>query len=93
MYSSHLLKLKSDQNVGRGRHFDSRLPICVLVRERERLLSRFPGDPTVEIFGLRRKDVLRGAGNAWTPVLRSFDKLCEVGDLSYLGFTLYLSVL
>ena len=29
-----------------------RLPICVLVRERERL-SRFPGDPTV---GIRRDE-------------------------------------
>ena len=44
-------------------------------------------------FGPRRKVVLHGASNAWTPVLRSFDKLREVGDLLYLGFTLYLSVL
>ena len=44
-------------------------------------------------FGPRRKVVLRGAGNTWTPVLRSFDKLRDVGDLSYLGFTLYLNVL
>ena len=28
----------------------------------------------------------------WTPDLRSFDKLREVGVLSYLGFTLCLSV-
>ena len=40
----------------------------------------------------RRKVVLRGESNAWTPILRSFDKLREVGDLSYLSFTLYLSV-
>ena len=46
-----------------------------------------------EFFGTRRKVVLREAGNAWTPVLGSFVKLREVGDLSYLGFTLYLSVL
>ena len=30
---------------------------------------------------------------AWTPKNWSFDKLREVGDLSYLGFTFYLSVL
>ena len=28
----------------------------------------------------------------WTPDLKSFDKLCEVGVSSYLGFTLCLSV-
>ena len=29
----------------------------------------------------------------WAPVLRSFDKLLEVGVSSYLGFILYLSTL
>ena len=46
-----------------------------------------------EVFGERRKVVLHGEAYAWALILRSFDKLCEVGDLSYLGFTLYLSVL
>ena len=46
-----------------------------------------------EVFKARRKVVLRGEAYAWAPVLRSFDKLREVGDLSYLGFTPYLSVL
>ena len=46
-----------------------------------------------EFFGARRKFVLRGEGNAWAPVFRSFDKLREVGVSSYLSFTLYLSVL
>ena len=41
----------------------------------------------------RRKAALHGEIYAWAPDLRSFDKLREVGDLSYLGFTLYLSVL
>ena len=27
------------------------------------------------VFGIRRKAALRGAGYAWTPDLRSFDKL------------------
>ena len=44
-------------------------------------------------FGQRRKATLRREAYAWTPVLGSFVKLREVGDLSYLGFTLYLSVL
>ena len=44
------------------------------------------------VFGTRRKVVLCRAGYAWTPDLRSFDKLREVGVSPYLGFTLYLSV-
>ena len=44
-------------------------------------------------FGARRKAALRIKAYAWTPVYRCFDKLREVEDLSYLGFTLYLSVL
>ena len=44
------------------------------------------------VFGTRRKAALRGEGFAWVPDLRSFDKLREVGDLSYLSFILYLSV-
>ena len=73
---------------------------CVCLRERE-LLSRIVGDPT---FGSRREEkescstkrrkaALRREAHAWVPDLRSLDKLREVGVLSYLGFTLYLSVL
>ena len=46
-----------------------------------------------EFVGTRRKAVLHGEGNAYVLVYWSFDKLREVGYLSYLGFTLYLSVL
>ena len=46
-----------------------------------------------EFFGARRKVALRIETYTWAPVLGVFDKLCEVGDLSYLGCTLYLSVL
>ena len=45
------------------------------------------------VVGKRRETALRGEAYAWVPNLRSLDKLREVGDLSYLGFTLYLSVL
>ena len=45
-----------------------------------------------EVFGARRKAALRGEVYAWTPVLRVFDKLCEVRVSPYLGFILYLSV-
>ena len=46
-----------------------------------------------EFFGARRKTVLRGEGNAWTPVLRTFNKLHEVVVSSYVSFTLCLSTL
>ena len=42
-----------------------------------------------EFFGSRSKAVLRSEGFSWVPVLRSFDKFCEVGDLSYLSYTLF----
>ena len=47
----------------------------------------------LEVFGARKKAVLRGEAYAWAPDLRSFDKLREVGVSPYLGFTLYLSTL
>ena len=46
-----------------------------------------------KFFGARRKVTLRCEAYEWAPVLRSFDKLCEVGVSSYLSFTLCLSVL
>ena len=46
-----------------------------------------------EFVRTRRKAVLRSEGFTWVPVLRSFNKLREVGVLSYLSFTLCLSVL
>ena len=49
--------------------------------------------PPSAVVGTRREAALRGETYAWASDLRSFDKLREVGDLSYLGFTLYLSVL
>ena len=59
----------------------------IFLLEREYLLSKTTGDPTVRFLGPRRKEVLRGEGNAWTPVLRSFDKLREVGVSSYLFYS------
>ena len=46
-----------------------------------------------EFIGVRRKVTLRGEAYEWAPVLGVFDKLREVGVSSYLGFTLYLSVI
>ena len=55
----------------------------ILERERDFSLKSWLIQPS-EFFGARRKVVLRGETYAWAPVLGSFDKLCEVGDLSYL---------
>ena len=40
-----------------------------------------------DFFGPRRKVVLRSEGFVWAPVLGSFNKLCEVGVLSYLVYS------
>ena len=42
------------------------------------------------VFETRRKAALRGEAYAWVPDLRSLEKLREVGDSPYLGFTLCL---
>ena len=42
-----------------------------------------------DFFGPRKKAVLHGKGNAWAPVSWSFDKLHEVGVLSYLFYPLF----
>ena len=65
---------------------------CVLVRERDFSLDFWAIRPS-EFVGTRRKVALRIKAYVWAPVLRSFDKLREVGVLSYLSFTLCLSVL
>ena len=43
----------------------------------------------LDSFGARRKVVLRSKSFVWVPVLSSFDKLREVGVLSYLSYTLF----
>ena len=59
-------------------------------RERESTFSLdFRSIGPSDFFEARKKVVLRGEGNAWAPVLRSFDKLCEVGVLSYLLYLLF----
>ena len=45
-----------------------------------------------EFVGKRSKAASRDESFEWAPVLRSFNKLREVGVSPYLGFILYLSV-
>ena len=42
-----------------------------------------------DFFGPRRKVALRGEDYVWAPVWGSFDKLREVGVLSYLFYPLF----
>ena len=42
-----------------------------------------------DFFGPRKKVALRGEDYTWAPVLGSFDKLREVGVLSYLLYLLF----
>ena len=42
-----------------------------------------------DFFGPRRKVALRGEDYAWASVLGNFDKLREVGVLSYLFYLLF----
>ena len=42
-----------------------------------------------DFFEPRSKVVLHIEDYTWAPVLRSFDKLREVGVLSYLSYTLF----
>ena len=44
---------------------------------------------SLEFFGPRSKAVLGREGFVWVPVFRSFNKLHEVGVLSYLSYTLF----
>ena len=74
------IKMTKKRAEQRGWTESSRFSIFVL--EREPLL-----------FGTRRKAALRGASYAWTPDLRSFDKLLEVGVSPYLGSIPSLSTL
>ena len=53
------------------------------------LLSKIRAIGLSDFFGPRRKAVLCSKGNAWAPVLGSFDKLHEVGVLSYLSYALF----
>ena len=82
--------IEKGQNVKGGECVLQSVKFFILEREREKestfsLRSRLirPSD----FFGARSKAVLRSEGFAWVPVLRCFDKLREVGVLSYLFYS------
>ena len=51
------------------------------------LLSKIPGDPTVGSFRVEKETVLHIVDYTWAPVSGVFDKLREVGVLSYLFYS------
>ena len=69
-----------------------RFRFLFLKRERP-LLSKFTGDWTVGILWTKKESCSTRRGLRVDSGFKEFGKLREVGDLSYLGFTLYLSVL
>ena len=81
---------KPKQNVNWGKKSTvAKNGVFPLERERDFSLKYRAIRPSA-VFGTRRKAALRGEGFAWVPDLRSLDKLREVGDSPYLGFTLCL---
>ena len=71
----------------RGQNF------VILFKRESTFSSKYRAIGPSEFVGTRRKAALRIKAYEWAPVLGVFDKIREVRDLSYLGFTLYLSVL
>ena len=93
-YSTHLLKLTKRREKREMKKKEMQWLWKFRFRERESSLSLgLRAIRPSKFLGARRKVALCGEAYEWTPILRSFDKLRKVGDLSYLGFTLYLSVL
>ena len=61
----------------------------VIFLEREHILSKIPVNPTVGFLRTKSKVVLHIVDYTWAPVLGVFDKLHEVGVLSYLFYPLF----
>ena len=93
MHSGCLFKLKYKPKRERTRNGCSGYGRSDFRERRTSFCLDFREIRSSKFVGTRKKVALRIVAYAWAPVLRSFDKLREVGDLSYLGFTLYLSVL
>ena len=53
------------------------------------LLSRIPDDRTVRFLQAKKQSGSTQRGFVWVPILGVFDKLHEVGVLSYLFYSLF----
>ena len=67
---------------------ENRIKKWSFFRERESTFSlRFRAIGSSDFFGPKRKVALCGEDYAWAPIWGSFDKLREVGVLSYLVYS------
>ena len=91
MISVHLPQFEDQNGSGWTGSAESELRFEILIfRERGSdfsLRSRAIGQS--DFFGPRRKVALHCEDYAWTPILRSFNKIREVGVLSYLFYPLF----
>ena len=91
MNSVHLPQFEDQNGNGWTGSAESELRFEILIfKERGSdfsLRSRAIGPS--DFFGPRRKVALRGEDYAWAPVSWSFNKIREVGVLSYLCYTLF----
>ena len=71
----------------RGRRFYRSLSFDISSERVSHFFLGFWAIRPSDSFEPRRKVVLLGEDNAWTPVLRSFDILREVGVSSYLFYS------
>ena len=92
MHSIILFLQKAKRKLGEGEKERQKVLFFIFSERKCNISLRFWAIRPSEFFGARRKVVLRGEGNAWVLVLGVFDKLREVEVLSYLSFTLCLSV-
>ena len=88
---SYPLFKRPKENVQEEQTYSSLVFFLILERESTFSLRSRQIRP-LKLFGARRKVALRSKAYTWASILRSFDKLHEVGVSSYLTFTLCLSV-
>ena len=92
MYSGCLFKLKYKPKRERTRNGCSGYGRSDFRERRTSFSLDFREIRSSKFVGTRRKVSLHIEAYEWVPVLRSFDKLRDLGVSSYLSFTLCLSV-
>ena len=89
MYSGHLLPSNKRPKREKGEKGMLRVRFGYFSERASDFSLRSRAIGPSDFFGARRKVDLRGEDYAWAPVLGSFDKLHEVGVLSYLFYLLF----
>ena len=76
-----------NQNMKRGKRGCKELGFDICSERVSDFSLRSRAIGPLDFFGPRSKAVLHSEGFAWVPILGSFDKLREVGVLSYLFYS------